>query len=172
MFKFHTILLMFAFVMIVAGCSDYQEHVDAEPRKTKEKPVYKSEMEVPVGDFTYFTKRPKETKELSNAVGIKKTEGNFVLIDVTVTNNDITTRMVDTALFTLKDGKGRKYEPNHWAELYVNSETFFMTDLSPNMSKTTTIVFEVPLDAYELVLEVSSGVGLAGGQTENIVLEW
>jgi hypothetical protein len=172
MFKFQTILLLFIFALLVAGCSDYEQSREVEAKPKKEKTVYKSEMEVPVGDLLYFTKRPKETKELKNNVGIKKTEGNFVLIDVTVTNNDIKTRMVDTNMFVLKDGKGRTYEPNHWAELYVNSETFFMTDVQPDMSKSTTLVFEVPLDAYELVLEVSSGVALAGGQTENIVLEW
>ncbi|WP_368996377.1 DUF4352 domain-containing protein [Caldifermentibacillus hisashii] len=102
------------------------------------------------------------------------TDGQFVVIDIEAFNNDKETRMVDSSMFKIKDNQGREFEPTTDTDVMMvlgDFADFFLQDINPGISKTGKLVFELPSDANNFSLEVSSGFGFAGGDYETIQLK-
>jgi hypothetical protein len=99
------------------------------------------------------------------------TTGKFVIVQVTVLNNDKESRMVDGSMFKLVGSDGTEFSAYSEADMYINSDLgFFLEQVNPKMTRTGKIAFEVPADASGLQLEVSSGLGWSGGEYEVINL--
>lgn len=102
----------------------------------------------------------------------KKTENLFVIIKIKISNNDKSSRTIDTNLFKLKDSSGKEYSAMADADLYVNDpgQSFFLAQVNPGIDKTGNIVFEIPQGLSGLKLECSSGLGFTGGKFATIDL--
>jgi hypothetical protein len=148
------------------------EEKKAEKPK-KEKKTYGLGEEVQVDKLTYRINSVEETTELKmEFFDPMVTEGKFIIVDLTVKNNDKEARFFDSEMLRLVDVDGIEFSPDSEADMYVNEDIgFFLEEINPKMSKTGKAVFEVPTDAGELVLQVSSGFGWSGGKYEVIQLK-
>jgi hypothetical protein len=144
-----------------------------EPKK-EEKKAFGLNQEVAVGKLAYTVKSVEEQKELKmEYMDSLKTDGKFVIIEVTVKNGDKEARMIDGEMFRLVEGDGTEYETTTEADMYINDGDigFFLQEVNPKMSKTGKIAFEVPAEATDLQLQVSSGLGWSGGDYQVINLK-
>ncbi|MDY0404223.1 DUF4352 domain-containing protein [Virgibacillus sp. 179-BFC.A HS] len=153
------------------------EHTEKTTDKAKtdhkkekaEKKAYNIGDKVKVGKLTY-TVKIEETNKLSNILGEKTTDGKFVIVEMTIQNNDKKARMADAAMFKIKTADGTEYSADAELDVYANEDGngFFLEDINPNIAKTGKVVFELPASAKEYILEVSSGFGWSGGEYEKI----
>lgn len=149
---------------------------EAKPVKAKAaaKPVKKTygiNDEVKVGKLTYVVNDVKMVDTLSNVLGEKKTSGQFLVIGLTILNGDKEERFVDSNMFKVNVGD-TEYSADTELDLYANEDGmgFFLETINPNIEKTGNIVFELPKQVKNPLLEVSSGFGWAGGQSKEIQL--
>ncbi|MGX9805812.1 DUF4352 domain-containing protein [Exiguobacterium acetylicum] len=149
---------------------------EAKPVKAKAaaKPVQKTygiNDKVKVGKLTYIVNDVKMVDTLSNALGEKKTSGQFLVIGLTILNGDKEERFVDSNMFKVNVGD-TEYSADTELDLYANEDGmgFFLETINPNIEKTGNIVFELPKQVKNPLLEVSSGFGWAGGQSKEIQL--
>ncbi|MEK4538102.1 DUF4352 domain-containing protein [Peribacillus sp. FSL K6-1552] len=147
---------------------------DSSKKETK---VYKIGDKVKVGKLAYkITNAESMTEIKSNNEFIEsaKTDGQFLVIDIEAFNNDKEARMVDSSMFKVKDNQGREFEPSNDSDvMMVLEETMdlFLQDINPGISKKGKLVFELPKDSSTYSIEVSSGLGWAGGEYEKIKLK-
>lgn len=143
------------------------------PKKEESKKQFTVGQEVKVGNLSYTVKSVKETNKLSSVLGNKTTNGKFVIVELVVKNYDKKARVVDSNMFKVKTADGTEYSADLELDMYVNEGGvgFFLEDINPNLSKTGKVVFELPADAAQYNLEVSSGFGWAGGKYEQIKLK-
>lgn len=155
-----------------------QEAVKSEAKlvkaKAAAKPVKKTygiNDEVKVGKLTYVVNNVKMVDTLSNVLGEKKTSGQFLVIGLTILNEDKEERFVDSNMFKVNVGD-TEYSADTELDLYANEDGmgFFLETINPNIEKTGNIVFELPKQVKNPMLEVSSGFGWAGGQSKEIQL--
>lgn len=149
---------------------------EAKPVKAKAaaKPVKKTygiKDQVKVGKLTYVVNDVKMVDSLSNVLGEKKTSGQFLVIGLTILNGDKEERFVDSNMFKVNVGD-TEYSVDTELDLYANEDGmgFFLETINPNIEKTGNIVFELPKQVKNPMLEVSSGFGWAGGQSKEIQL--
>lgn len=149
---------------------------EAKPVKAKAaaKPVKKTygvNNQVKVGKLTYVVNDVKMVDTLSNVLGEKKTSGQFLVIGLTILNGDKEERFVDSNMFKVNVGD-TEYSADTELDLYANEDGmgFFLETINPNIEKTGNIVFELPKQVKNPMLEVSSGFGWAGGQSKEIQL--
>ncbi|HBF59787.1 DUF4352 domain-containing protein [Exiguobacterium sp.] len=149
---------------------------EAKPVKAKAaaKPVKKTygiNDQVKVGKLTYVVNDVKMVDSLSNVLGEKKTSGQFLVIGLTILNGDKEERFVDSNMFKVNVGD-TEYSADAELDLYANEDGmgFFLETINPNIEKTGNIVFELPKQVKNPMLEVSSGFGWAGGQSKEIQL--
>ncbi|WP_313635816.1 DUF4352 domain-containing protein, partial [Exiguobacterium sp.] len=145
---------------------------EAKPVKAKAaaKPVKKTygvNDQVKVGKLTYVVNDVKMVDTLSNVLGEKKTSGQFLVIGLTILNGDKEERFVDSNMFKVNVGD-TEYSADTELDLYANEDGmgFFLETINPNIEKTGNIVFELPKQVKNPMLEVSSGFGWAGGQSK------
>jgi Domain of unknown function (DUF4352) len=151
-----------------SGGTGGTEKVAEKKEETKE---YKIGEEVAVGNLAYVVNGVEETNKLSSILGEKTTEGKFVVVDLTVKNNDKEARIIDGEMFRIIGSDGTEYSSNLDADTYVNDDIgFFLQEVNPKMSKTGKVVFEVPADETGYKLQVSSGLGWSGGEYQTINL--
>ncbi|WP_313123196.1 DUF4352 domain-containing protein [Exiguobacterium sp.] len=155
-----------------------QEAVQSEAKPVKAKaaakPVKKTygiNDKVKVGKLTYIVNDVKMVDTLSNVLGEKKTSGQFLVIGLTILNGDKEERFVDSNMFKVNVGD-TEYSADTELDLYANEDGmgFFLETINPNIKKTGNIVFELPKQVKNPMLEVSSGFGWAGGQSKEIQL--
>ncbi|WP_087972765.1 DUF4352 domain-containing protein [Oceanobacillus rekensis] len=128
--------------------------------------------EVAVEDFTYTVNGVEEVTELEmEYMDSLTTEGKFVVVDLTIANNDKEARFVDSEMFRLIGTDETEFSSNTEADMYVNDDIgFFLTEINPKMSSTGKVVFELPAEETGYTLQVSSGFGWSGGEYANIDL--
>jgi hypothetical protein len=158
-----------------------KEEVKAETTDTEKKEEPKKEPkkafavgdEVTVGKITYTVNGVEETETISSVLGDKTTEGKFAIVDLAIKNGDKEARFIDGEMFRIKTADGTEYSSDVELDMYVNDGGvgFFLEEINPNLSKSGKIVFELPKEATEYSLQVSSGFGWSGGKYENIKLK-
>ncbi len=144
-----------------------------EPAKKEEKKQFTVGEEVKVGKISYTVKAVEETNKITNILGDKTTEGKYAIVELSIKNYDKEARMADSNMFKIKTADGTEYSADPELDMYVNEGGigFFLEDINPNLSKTGKVVFELPTEATEYNLEVSSGFGWSGGEYEQIKLK-
>jgi hypothetical protein len=121
------------------------------------KQVYAIGDTVNAGKLSYIVKEAYQQHEINSTFGKITTNGVFVVMTVDVLNNDNSPRFVEKGMIKLYDSEGRSFDPNIKADLYINESSFFLKNINPGISTEAKIVFEVPTNAMNLKLEVTSG---------------
>jgi hypothetical protein len=168
-----TFAIISVFLVLMVGSGESEDTSSTEDTAAP-KTAYKVGDEVPVGNFIYRLDSAAEQNVISSGnefLDDLTTTGKFVIVQVTVLNNDKESRMVDGSMFKLVGSDGTEFSAYSEADMYINSDLgFFLEQVNPKMTRTGKIAFEVPADASGLQLEVSSGLGWSGGEYEVINL--
>ena len=125
---------------------------------------------VTVGDVEWTVTDAEQLDELISIRGDYE-EGDFVSIDITLTNNTNQDITLATPFFTLIDDQGREVEPNienNFTILYP-AENMFVEQINPGTTKEGKIIFPVYPDASGFKLQVGE-VRFASEETEYIDL--
>jgi hypothetical protein len=113
---------------------------------------------VNAGDLTYKIISVEFKKSISDGLGqvYKPGAGQYLVLDVQVTNNGKEKITMDSTLTKLKDQQGAEYEADPRADPWVNGEDagFFLEPLNPHATKEGKIVFDVPnnpIDSFTFI---------------------
>lgn len=142
--------------------------------KEEEKKAFSMGEEVAVESLVYTVNGVEEQTEIKREyMDSITTSGKFLIVDLTIKNNDKEARFIDSEMFRLVDADGTEFSSNTEADMYINNGDlgFFMQEINPKMDMTGKVAFEVPADATDLKLQVSSGFGWSGGEYEVINLK-
>ncbi|XCA84440.1 DUF4352 domain-containing protein [Exiguobacterium mexicanum] len=158
---------------VTASSEETKEEPKKEEPKKEEQKQFTIGEEVKVGKLSYTVNSVEETNQISSVLGDKTTEGKYAIIELSIKNYDKEARMADSNMFKIKTADGTEYSTDAELDMYVNEGGigFFLEDINPNISKTGKVVFELPTEAAEYNLEVSSGFGWSGGEYEQIKLK-
>lgn len=108
---------------------------------------------VTAGDVAWTVRSVQESTELK-AFGQRK-RGNFIVVDVTFTNNGNEAVTLDSSSLAILDDKGRTSETDPDASMYVpQSQDLFLNQVNPGVSKQGRAIFDVAPDAKGLILRV------------------
>jgi hypothetical protein len=102
---------------------------------------------VKVGDFNYIVEDIDSAVSIGNSIIREKTDGNFLLILISVANKGNRTRILDNSMFKLIDDNGTSYDVSHRAIVAIQMmqiETIFLKQCQPNVKTHGFIIFEVP----------------------------
>ena len=134
------------------------EAVPSKPTDTPEK--FQPGVAIPVGKFIYTINGVKFAKRLGNSVVNETADGIFLLVDMTILNNDSETRMLDDSLFKIKDVAGTEYEPASRAATTLEmsgGKAIMFKQCQPKIPTKGVLVFEVPAQGQPYFLELSGG---------------
>lgn len=146
-----------------------------EAKKEEPKKEFGVGQEVIAGVLTYKVNGVEEVNEIKvEYLDPIKTTGKFVIVDLTVGNNDKEARFMDGEMLRLVDAEGTEFSNKSEADMYINDDIgFFLAEINPKMTKQGKVAFEVPanINVADLKLQVSSGFGWSGGKYETINLK-
>ncbi|UNX53887.1 DUF4352 domain-containing protein [Georgenia sp. TF02-10] len=97
----------------------------------------------------------------------EQAQGQFVLVDLTVTNigEEPQTFFADNQ--TLVDEQGREHAADSMASIYLEGDDTFVNEINPGNTVTGTIVFDIPVDAVPTSLELHDSA-FSGGVTVSL----
>lgn len=156
------------------SANDTSKEETKEEPKEEEKKAFGIGEEVAVENLAYTVNGVEEQSEIKREyMDSLTTSGKYLIIDLTIKNNDKEARFIDSEMFRLVDTDGTEFSSNTEADMYINNGDlgFFMQEINPKMDMTGKVAFEVPADATDLQLQVSSGFGWSGGKYEVIDLK-
>ena len=132
-----------------------QAPVQSEQLPTaQEQPSYKIGDSFAVGYWSYECNRAFWTPFLGDPLSIERANGAFLVIDITVRNDDTSASVLPP--FRLVDQQGRTYDES--AEAMIGQGFFSaLESLNPGVSKRSRVAFDVPPDR-QYVLLVSGGI--------------
>ncbi|OZC50745.1 hypothetical protein CH267_22050 [Rhodococcus sp. 06-621-2] len=90
--------------------------------------------------------------------------GQFVLVNVTVTNVSDRSQTYFGSNQKLIDTQGREFENDTMAAINLEAETAIGGDINPGLSRDITIVFDIPVDAVPATLEVHDSMFSGGAE--------
>ncbi|MBE1443907.1 DUF4352 domain-containing protein [Paenibacillus sp. OAS669] len=131
-------------------------------------PTYKIGEPVAAGKFDIVATNYKTAAEFKTKYSVEKTENQFVIVDVKITNKDDRARDVSSRMFKLVDVDGKTYDP--YDKTIVDDNVFLYETVNPGISRSKSVLFETPKDIKVAKLRVDSGVALAGGKPVDIDL--
>lgn len=133
------------------------EETAAEEEEKEEAPALAGIGEQIDVEGVYFT-----VNEISTATNVggdygQDAQSQFTIINVTIQNEKNEPITVDSSFFTLLSGE-RKYDADGTAGIYANEDAdFFLTSVNPGVSITGNVVFDVPADLADPILQVQTG---------------
>lgn len=149
---------------------DGAEQEPAETTESGEESAASIGEPVTVGDVQWTVTDAEQLDELISNRGDYE-EGDFVSIDITLSNNTNQDITLATPFFTLIDDQGREVEPNidnNFTFLYPE-ENMFVDQINPGATKEGKIIFPAYPDASGFRLQVGE-VRFASDETEYIDL--
>ncbi|ANY67675.1 hypothetical protein BBD42_15280 [Paenibacillus sp. BIHB 4019] len=101
------------------------------------------------------------------------TEGQFVIVTVSITNNDSDPRDISSNMFKLSDGDGKTYGTFDGIFFTRQGETedLVYETVNPGLTRKRIVVFETPKDISGLRLSIADGVALKATTTIDYSLE-
>ncbi|MFB5661532.1 DUF4352 domain-containing protein [Alteribacillus sp. HJP-4] len=105
-----------------AEASDTEGNEESETEGAEEEPAETADIgeEVEVGDLAFTVNEVSEQSEIEDEfLDTLTTEGKFVVVDLTVYNNDSEARLIDGEMFRLLGSEETEYKSNSEADMYL-----------------------------------------------------
>lgn len=152
-------LLLLAFVGF-AGClaafsggGGGEEPTPEDDYAAAQKAAVAVGQEAQTGNVVWKVTSAQRVTELKSR--FDKAQGNFVVADLTLTNNGDEATTLDTGSMSLLDDKGRTHDPyTDSASFIPESKDMFLVQVNPGLTKEGRIIFEVAPDAQGLIMQV------------------
>jgi hypothetical protein len=97
----------------------------------------------------------KRDRTLGKRSFAQKADGEFVIVFLTVQNNDTTPSTLPSPVLT--DGMGREHSSKMVFGSDLPGEDLTIATLNPGVSKSCYFIFDLPNDVYDLRLRLSGG---------------
>lgn len=171
-------------INIFSGGEDTTETASTEPAKTEQTqkdpkqeaapkteveeaaPSYGIGKEATVADVGFTVTNVQETKVIESGnqfIDNATTDGKFVLVNVSIKNGQKDALTILDSYFKIKVN-GAEYDASTSSEVSMamsvkNEDSFFLEQINPGLSKSGTVVFELPADAdvSKAVLQCQTG---------------
>lgn len=131
---------------------------------------------VTVGDVEYTLNSVEVADSLGNEYLSVTPQGKYLVVSLTIKNNGNEALLVDSSLFTLKDGE-KTFEADSEASMYANQDDsgtnigFFLEEMNPDISMDGKIAFDVSEEqANSETTQLQVSTGFWGTETELINL--
>ncbi|MFB4168288.1 DUF4352 domain-containing protein [Virgibacillus sp. JSM 102003] len=131
-----------------------------------------------VADVGFTVDNVKTTSEIDSGnefVENATTSGKFVILDVTVKNDQKEALTIDSSYFKIKSADGTTYEPITDGQVMMamgdSMGDFFLTQINPGLSKSGKVVFEVSKDLKLKDSVLHSQTGFFGTESIEISLK-
>lgn len=149
------LLLLFVLLIGFAGClaafsggGGGSGSGEPTPENIREQAVPIGEP-VEAGDASWTVTSASEATEIRSLEGRKT--GNFVIVDLTFTNNSDEAMFVDSASLAVLDDQGRTFETDTDAMVPMDRD-LFIEQVNPSLTQEGRVVFEVAPDAESLIM--------------------
>jgi hypothetical protein len=149
---------------IVAGGSSNGETKKKEDEPTNEvtneKEEYKIGEVAKVGEVDYLINNVEVTKQIGSEYVNTKAKDTFLIIDISITNNEKESLTVADNFFKLLNGEN-EYSADSTGAIYLNDNSIIFKELNPGVTLQGKIVFDVPESvamANETKLQVQTGI--------------
>lgn len=143
--------VLFVGCLAVIGSGDGESGGSTLSRKEIQEQAVPVGETIEVGDVAWTVTDVQRTRELK-AFGQRKT-GNFVVVDLTFTNNANEPVTLDSESLALLDNQGRTHETATDAEMYVpNNKSLFLEQVNPGVTRQGRAIFDIAPDALGLIL--------------------
>jgi len=131
-----------------------------------------------VGDVDFTVTKVSETNVIQSNNQFQpdaKTDGKFVLVDITVKNGKKNALSVIESFFKIK-ANGAEYKPSTNSDVSIimsmkNKDGFFYKEINPGLSNKGTVVFELPADVDLSKAVIQCQTGAWGTETIDINLK-
>ncbi|MGN6524534.1 MAG: DUF4352 domain-containing protein [Actinomycetes bacterium] len=144
-----------------------QASTDASGGDSGEKPPAEAKVgqKVRDGQFEFtVTKLQKGVKSVGSQYANQKAQGQYVLINVTVTNIGDKAQLLADSSQKVKDAKGREFSTDTTAGIYLEDNKVFLNEINPGNTVKGTLVFDMPKDAKPASIELHDSP-FSGGVT-------
>ncbi|MGH3260443.1 MAG: DUF4352 domain-containing protein, partial [Trebonia sp.] len=118
------------------------------------------------GKFQFTITRITHARRVGSSVLGQKAQGEFTVLHVTVTNIGSVSQSLDDSAQYVYDSRGRKYNADSTADLYINgsSNSVFLNDINPGNTVHGKIAFDLPRGDHAVRAERHDSL-LSGGVT-------
>ncbi|MGP4106776.1 DUF4352 domain-containing protein [Virgibacillus sp. L01] len=152
-----------------------QEKDKSEKEKVKKAGVGETATVSNVGFTVDNVKTPDKIDSGNEFVENATTSGKFVILDVTVKNDQKEPLTIDSSYFKIKSADGTTYEPITDGQVMMamgdSMGDFFLTQINPGLSKSGKVVFEVSKDLKLKDSVLHSQTGFFGTESIEISLK-
>jgi len=114
----------------------------------------KMNTDVEVDYLTYKVFKAETFTSMGGSYFEKTTNGKFVKVYMSITNNAKETKEIYSDRFKIIDNQDRKYDRLSDTMMYIEDYIGFGTQLQPGLDTFGAIVFEMPKDSEKLILEI------------------
>jgi len=136
------LVLMFGGCAVVVVAGAYEaDQVAASPTPHAAKKAYAMGQAAKDGEFTFVVTRISTTAHIGNSLTGSDAQGRFVVVDIDVTNNGTTARLLDSANQHLI-AAGKTYDAND--NVFVDSKAF-LNNINPGNGVQAQLAFDVPV---------------------------
>lgn len=173
---FAVFLLLGACVAVIGGGSDDTNNTpSAHSGKEDQKSVAKIGDKVEADKLAYQVESVEEKEELRNALGTKRPgSGKFLIVEVTVWNNDTEGRAVTESMTKLVDKDGNEFESSPDAMMYLEGQadqSALFDKINPKGKKTYKMVYDISGKASDYKFVGAGGLGFGSGSKVEILLQ-
>ncbi len=144
-----------------SSSADVVDEVAQEPEPAKSEPAEKSAASigepVTIGDVRWTVTNAERHNILVSRLGTE--EGDFVVVDVTFSNNSNQDITLATPLLTLLDSEGREFEADIESNFFhvYEEENMFVDHVVPGATREGKIIFSVDPGTSGFKLQVGEG---------------
>jgi len=140
--------LIVAFSTINAGHTNNPNNTSNNssklPKENSNKiPTYSIKEPFVLGNLKYTLNSVETKDKLTKVWGVKKAEGTFLIINMTMKNIGNEPEYVNDEIYVI-DSQGRKFENDYESGVYLDEELSSIEKINPSMSKTGQLVFDIP----------------------------
>ena len=123
---------------------------------------------VVVGDLSYIVSNALMTEQVGEEYFNVNAQGVFIVVNMDVLNNGKESKQLLPYYFKLVDSKGRKFDGDNKAWIYLG-DNVFLKQLQPNLLTKAQLVFDVPRTREAYALEITNG--FYGDDKKYIILD-
>lgn len=130
-----------------------------------------------IADVTFIVNSVEETKEIKSGnqfIDNAKTEGKFIILDITVKNDKKESLTIHSSYFKLISADGVEYDPSTDSAVIMamsDEADFFLQQVNPGLSKSGKVVFEVGPNLDLTTTLLRGQTGFWGTETVEISLK-
>lgn len=162
--KILCILLVVGIIGVLASGNAKSDDDEKKGNPKKEEPTEEKEYKIgevaKVGEVDYLINGVEVTKKVGSEYVNKTAQDTYLIIDISVTNNEKESLTVSSNFFKLLNGEN-EYSSDSVGAIYLEDNSIIFKELNPGVTLQGKLIFDVPESvaiANETKLQVQTGI--------------